>query len=336
MKLIITGGLGYIGSHIIHNLQNSNIMDKIIVIDDLSNSYIDTYNYLKSIVKTKIMLLQMNISDITKDVLEELHIGNNDILLHMASSKYVEESIKDPLLYYDNNISSFVRFLRNLENVGCKNIIFSSSATVYGNCDYEVNENTPLVQIRDLNNPYGKTKSISEVILHDLHRYNKWDVCMLRYFNPVGYKNAKIYNLLNSNEDPSLFSCIIDSYKTKKTFNIFGGDYKTPDGTPIRDFVYVDDLALAHIEFIKRKISDVPKLKIYNIGTGKQTSVKQVIDSINSNLKNPIKYKISDRRPGDAGISHASIEKILAETNWKPNSDVNSICKNVCDYLEDI
>jgi UDP-glucose 4-epimerase len=322
--ILVTGGLGFIGSHTVLELLDKEY--KIIIIDNLSNSSKDVLKVFKNILFFKIDLrnhLQ----------LENLFVKYRiSAVIHFAALKAVGESINNPLQYYDNNICGTMNLLETMRKYDCKKIIFSSSATVYGENTYPVTEDSP-VGI-GLTNPYGKTKYMIEQILSDLYNSDKsWSIIILRYFNPIG---AHPEGLLgeNPNDTPNnLFPYLLKVIANKlPILNIFGADYDTEDGTCIRDFIHVVDLARGHVKALEQMSKDNPKLRVYNLGSGKGTSVKELIGIFEKVNNVVINHKYSARREGDFPVVYANTEKANKELDWQCIYTVEDMCKHGYNY----
>lgn len=317
--ILLTGGLGYIGSHIALELLNSTNEYTVIIIDNLSNcsiSRLEAINKNKINKNNQLIFNELDMIDINK--LELLFITHNiDIVIHLAGLKSVGESVKNPILYYKNNLYCMLNLITIMEKHNCNNLIFSSSATVYGNNKAPYYENMS-VGI-NMSNPYGKTKYIQEEMLKDLYKSNNnWNIIILRYFNPIGHKITELKEEPNGIPN-NLFPYIIKVYnKELPILQIFGNDYNTNDGTCVRDFIHVVDLAKGHInscEYIFNNINI--ELKIYNLGTGNGTSVKQLIGKFEEINNTKINYKYVERREGDLDISYADVSLAYNELNWK-------------------
>ena len=282
MKLILTGGLGYIGLHILHYL---NKFDEIIIIDDYSNSTEKSLLYAQSVQKIK--FINKKISDVS---IGEIPEGDYKCI-HLASSKYVDESYTVPLHYYENNVYEFICLLKLLKQIKCSALIFSSTAAIYKPSNKPVNE-VDGVNHLSLMSPYAQTKYICENILKYV---NDLDVTILRYFNPIGFLNKNIFDLMEK-KDGGLFNNICCSVINKKDFDIYGGDYETHDGTPIRDFIDIEDLASVHVKMLCNK-----GFNVINVGTGDKTSVLDIIKLFG------LKYSIKQRRNGDIPCSCADV-----------------------------
>lgn len=325
MSVLITGGLGYIGSHIALELMNQGLFD-VIVIDNLSNSKIEKLNKIETLNKKikHFFFHEVELLDYNKlvDVFSKYKIK---IVIHMAGLKSVNESIKHPILYYDNNLTSTLNLIKAMNEFSCKNLIFSSSATVYGNQEAPIHEmNLTGVNIT---NPYGKTKFMQEEILKDLYNSdNSWNIIILRYFNPIGHKHELL------KEDPNgipnnLFPYILKVHnKELPILNIYGNDYDTRDGTCIRDFIHVEDLSLGHVkacEYIEN--NENASLKIYNLGSGNGISVLELVNAFEKVNDCKINYKFTERREGDLSESFSDCSKANKELNWKTKKTLDEL-----------
>ena len=289
MRILITGGLGYIGSHLSINLLKYN--HNITIIDQI--------NAIHKINTTNILLNNENVKYIQCDLknINKLNTIFNqnifDIVIHLASYKSVPESLKNPLKYYNNNIIGTLNLLNTMNKHNCNNLIFSSSATVYGDQTYPVDENAQTGI--GITNPYGKTKYMIEEILKDLYDSNDgWNITILRYFNPIGC----MYGFKEDKAATNLYPHIIRCKENNEILKIYGNDYDTPDGTCIRDFIHINDLCEGHVVMLDQK-----GLNIYNLGTGEGTSVLQLVK------KYDILYEFVDRRDGDIDIVYANVDK---------------------------
>lgn len=301
--ILVTGGLGYIGSHICVLLLNLNY--NVIVVDNLSNATYDVYNKIYQITGKYVILYTCDITD--NNMLKNIFKKNNiDHVIHLAGLKSVNESISDPLTYYHNNVTGTIVLLKVMKKYGVHNIIFSSSATVYKPGNVILTENSPLGPI----NPYGQTKLMIEQILLD----SNINYTILRYFNPIGHHQSKLIgNFTGNNIIPKIY----DAIKNNQPLYIYGNDYNTPDGTCLRDYIHVMDLADAHIYFLNNIIKG-----IYNVGTGVGTSVLELVTKLN------IPYIFAPKREGDTPMLVCSIDKIT-KLGWSPKYTIDDICKNI-------
>ncbi len=324
MSILVTGGAGYIGSHTVVELINKGY-DPIIV-DDLSNSKIEVLDRIEKITGTKPKFYQINLLD--KEKFEEVFIKENITdVIHFAGFKAVGESVMKPLMYYNNNLNSTINLLELMIKYSVNNIVFSSSATVYG--DPTVLPITEDCDVGGVTNPYGRTKYMIECILKDVGKANpNLNIAILRYFNPIGAHESGLIG-----EDPNGIPNNLMPYISQvavgklQQLGVFGNDYDTVDGTGVRDYIHVVDLAIGHIAALN-KLSTKPGLVIYNLGTGNGTSVLQMVKAFEdaNNIKVP--YMIKPRREGDIAACYADCSKANKELNWKANKTVKDACKD--------
>jgi len=317
MKVLVTGGLGFIGSHTVVELQNEGF--EVVIIDDLSNSSIDVLEGITSITGKAPIFEKLDLKE--KGKVESFFNLHNDIVgvIHFAASKAVGESVVKPLLYYENNISTLVYVLKSVVNLEASNFIFSSSCTVYGQADeLPILEGAPVKQAES---PYGNTKQIGEEIIKDVCKvHDSFNAIALRYFNPIGaHKSAKIGELplgIPQNLVPFITQTAAG---LRQQLSVFGDDYPTPDGTCIRDYIHVVDLAKAHVVALQRLLDKKNKVnyEVFNIGTGKGSSVMEVIKSFEKVSKQKLNYIIAPRRPGDITQAYADTTKSNTELGWK-------------------
>ncbi|MCF8297415.1 MAG: UDP-glucose 4-epimerase GalE [Saprospiraceae bacterium] len=308
MKILVTGGTGFIGSHTVVELQQSGF--DVIIVDDLSNSNIKVLDNIQKITGIKPEFEKFNLCDaeMTKMFFE----NNKDIegIIHFAAFKAVGESVEKPLSYYRNNLNSLINVLDCMSGFNIKNIVFSSSCTVYGQPDIlPVTEQAP---IKFAESPYGNTKQICEEIILDNSKVSEIKAIALRYFNPIGAHESALIGELPLGVPNNLMPFITQTaIGRRNVLRVFGGDYQTPDGTGIRDYIHVVDLAKAHVIAVKRMIENKTKsnFEVFNLGTGNGFSVLDVIKSFEKTTGIKLNYKIVDRRPGD-------IEKVWADTTY--------------------
>lgn len=325
MKVLVTGGLGYIGSHTCVELLNEG--NEVIVIDNLSNSKIEVKDKIFEITGKNVKFYEGDMLD--KSLLEKIFNENEiDSVIHFAGFKAVGESVKKPLMYYRNNIDSTINLLEVMNQFGCKSLVFSSSATVYG-----LQETSKLVETMEKktpSNPYGKTKSMIEEILDDLYvSDNEWKITILRYFNPVGAHESGLIG-----EDPNGIPNNLMPYILKvaahelECLTIFGNDYDTPDGTCIRDYIHVVDLAKGHIKALNKMNTSMPNLYVYNLGSGNGVSVSEIVSNFETvnNLK--LNYRYGARREGDLPAMFADASKALRELEWKTEKSLEDMCRD--------
>ena len=323
-KILVTGGMGYIGSHTVVQLIEEGY--EPIIVDNLCNSKPEVLNRIEKITGKKPLFFEFDVRDEQK--LDEV-FSKYDIfaVIHFAGLKSVGESVQKPQLYFDNNIGSTEVLLKVMEKHGCKNIVFSSSATVYGNPErvpiYEEDKLGPTT------NPYGETKLQIEYLLKKVANNDKnWNIVLLRYFNPIGAHKSGLIG-----EDPQGIPNNLMPYITQvavgklEQLRVFGSDYDTPDGTGVRDYIHVDDLAHGHILAIK-KIEEKPGLLIYNLGTGKGTSVLELVHAFEEANNIKIKYQIVDRRPGDIAECYANADKAYKEMGFKCTRSIVDACRD--------
>ena len=326
-NILVTGGLGYIGSHTVVELLKNNY--HVVIIDNLSNSKIETLESIKKITNKDVIFYQNDVCD--KEALRKIFKENKiDSVIHFAGFKAVGESVLKPLKYYRNNLDSTITLLEIMEEFSCYNIIFSSSATVYGKPkSLPIKEDFPL----STTNPYGTTKLFIEHILEDLYiSNNQWNITILRYFNPIGADKSGLIGE-NPKDIPNNLMPYIVKVATGELqeLSVFGNDYDTPDGTGVRDYIHVVDLANGHVLSLK---NNEPGIKIYNLGTGKGTSVLELVNTFEkvNNLK--IKKKIAPRRPGDIDACYASCDKAMKELGFKAQYNIDEMCKDAYNFVK--
>lgn len=316
-KILVTGGLGFIGSHTVVELQNVGM--EVVIIDDLSNSNIDVLDGITSISGVKPEFHQFDLKD--KLAVKSFFATHQDIqgVIHFAASKAVGESVDQPLKYYENNINTLVYLLQEVEQLAHSNFIFSSSCTVYGQAkELPINESAP-VQLAE--SPYGNTKQIGEEIIQDHCNVSvNFNTIALRYFNPIGaHESAKIGELPKG-VPQNLIPFITQTAAGLRTqLSVFGDDYPTHDGTCIRDYIHVVDLAKAHVIALTRLLDgqNTANYEVFNLGTGKGSSVLDVIKSFESTTGQKLNYAIAPRRPGDVISAYANTDKANEVLGWK-------------------
>ena len=324
MRILVTGGAGYIGSHTCLELLNQG--HEVVVADNLCNSCEEALNRVKELTGKDLTFYKVDLLD--KEGLDQMFDQEKiDAVIHFAGLKAVGESVAKPLEYYHNNITGTLNLCDSMRNHGVKKIIFSSSATVYGDPAFvPITEDCPKGKIT---NPYGQTKSMLEQVLTDLHVADpEWNVILLRYFNPVGaHESGRI------GEDPTGIPNNLTPYITQvavgklKEVNVFGNDYDTPDGTGVRDYIHVMDLADGHVKALK-KFADKPDVYIYNLGTGRGYSVLEMIHSFSKAVGHEIPYVIKPRRPGDIATCYADATKPKEELGWVAKRGVDEMCRD--------
>ena len=323
MNILVTGGCGYIGSHTCCELLNKG--HNVIIIDNLSNSKKEVVNYIKEITGRDVTLYIGDVCD--KDLLRKIFNKNKiDSVIHFAGYKAVGESVKLPLKYYRNNLDSTLSLCEVMSEFDCKNLVFSSSATVYGiPKKLPIKEDFPL----STTNPYGTTKLMIERILKDFYTSdNTWHIALLRYFNPIGAHSSGLLG-----EDPNGIPNNLMPYIVKvatgelECLSIFGDDYDTKDGTGVRDYIHVVDLALGHIAAIE-KIDKEPGVYTYNLGTGVGYSVLELVKTFSKVNNIIVNYKIAPRRPGDIAECYADTTKASDELHWHATKTIEDMCRD--------
>lgn len=329
MNILVTGGAGYIGSHTCIELLNEGY--NVCIVDNLNNSNINNISKIKKITNKNIKFFNFDLTNIDNfNILNDLHF---DYIIHFAAYKHVNESIIKVIEYYNNNICSLLNVVKYFENK-CKNIIFSSSCTVYSNIEkVPINETNDLGNIFTSKSPYGSSKIMCEKILYDLIKYNPgWNIISLRYFNPVGCHESGIIGeeFKNNKQYMNLFPSILNSIHNSNKIKIYGNDFLTPDGTCVRDYIHVMDVARAHVLALNKKYNSYV---IYNIGLDKGFSVLEIIQEF---IKNGIKieYEIVDKREGDVGIMYSDSRKIKNELYWKPIYNLSDIVLHTIKYYK--
>lgn len=322
-KILVTGAAGYIGSHTCLELLKSGF--DVIALDNLSNSKYEALVRVEKLAGKKIKFYQADIKDV--EAIDKIFKDNKiDAVIHFAGLKAVGESSKIPLEYYKNNISGTLNLCEIMQKYNVFNLVFSSSATVYGKPKtVPITEDFPL----EATNPYGRTKLFLEYILKDIANANKkFNVILLRYFNPIGAHESGLIG-----EDPNGIPNNLLPYITQVSLgklpylNVFGDDYNTKDGTGVRDYIHVVDLSIGHVLALK-KLKENPGIAIYNLGTGKGYSVLEIIKSFEQASGKKIPYKITARRPGDIDACYADTTKAFKELGFKAKYDINKMCKD--------
>ncbi|HFU4450931.1 TPA: UDP-glucose 4-epimerase GalE [Streptococcus suis] len=327
MSILVTGGAGYIGSHTVVELLK--LGKEVVIVDNLSNSSILVLDRIETITGKRPTFYELDVAD--KVALREVFEKENiEAAIHFAGYKAVGESVEKPVMYYENNIMSTLALVEVMAEFGVKKIVFSSSATVYG-----LNNPSPLVETMPTSatNPYGYTKVMLEQILRDVEVADKeWSVALLRYFNPIGAHESGLIG-----EDPAgipnnLMPFVAQVAVGKRPeLSVFGNDYDTVDGTGVRDYIHVIDLALGHIKALE-KISTTEGVHTYNLGSGQGTSVLELVQAFEKVNGVPVPYKIVDRRPGDVATCYANADKALAELNWKTEKTIEDMCRDTWNW----
>ena len=328
MNILVTGGAGFIGSHTLIELHNAG--HNTVVIDNLSNSNPTSLKRVGELIHAEIPFYQVDIRD--REGLEKVMTNHHfDACIHFAGLKAVGESVEKPWEYYDNNIAGTLVLLDALRKHNCKNIIFSSSATVYGDPQIiPITEECPKGQCT---NPYGKTKSMLEDIMMDMQKADpEWNIVLLRYFNPIGaHPSGRIGE--NPNGIPNNLMPYVTQVAVgkRKELGVFGNDYPTPDGTGVRDYIHVVDLAKGHVaalQAIERKCG----LGIYNLGTGHGYSVLQLVETFKKVNDIDIPYSIKPRRAGDIATCYSNPAKAEKELGWKAQYGLDEMCRDAWNW----
>ena len=327
MKVLVTGGAGYIGSHTMVELLNAGY--DVVCIDDFSNSKPETLENVKKITNKNFIFYEGDVccKDILNKIFDEQKI---DVVIHFAGYKAVGESVKLPIKYYRNNLDSTLSLLEVMNSHNCKNIVFSSSATVYGKP-----EKLPIKEDSKLSttNPYGTTKLMIERILKDLyHSDNNWSIAILRYFNPVGAHESGLIgedpNGIPNNLMPYIVKVATKEYPNLK---VFGNDYDTKDGTGVRDYIHVVDLAKGHVKAIE-KINKANGVDCYNLGTGCGYSVLNLVETFKKVNNVDVPYEIVERRPGDIDACYADPTYAEEQLKWKALKNIDDMCKDAYNF----
>ncbi len=321
MRILVTGGAGYIGSHTCVALLEGGY--DVTVVDNLSNSSMESLRRVQSITGRTLDFFETDIQD-TRALAQVFKSNPIDGVIHFAGLKAVGESVEFPMKYYQNNIAGTLNLLQVMEQFDVKRIVFSSSATVYGNpVSLPIREDFSL----SVTNPYGRTKLMIEDILRDVHTADhSWDVILLRYFNPVGaHASGQIGedpNGIPNNLMPFISQVAVGALPE---VNVFGDDYDTPDGTGVRDYIHVVDLARGHLKALAR-IFERPGVAVYNLGTGQGYSVLEMIGSFARVTGQPVPYKVVERRQGDIAACWADPAKAFRELGWKAEKNLDDMC----------
>jgi UDP-glucose 4-epimerase len=321
--ILVTGGAGFIGSHACVELLSADY--NVIVIDNLSNSKKEALNRVESITGKKLIFYENDLTNFeaVSKIFESHHI---DAVIHFAGFKAVGESVEKPLCYYQNNLDSTIILCQAMQKYDVFNIVFSSSATVYGDPDtVPIREDFPLTAV----NPYGRTKLYNEEILRDLYTSDeRWNVALLRYFNPVGaHESGRIGE--DPHDIPNNLMPFISQVAVGKLdyLSVFGNDYDTEDGTGVRDYIHVVDLAVGHLKALE-KLEENPGVVTYNLGTGRGYSVLEVVRAFEKASGKDIPYQITGRRPGDAAVCYADPSKAEEELGWTAKRSLEDMCRD--------
>ena len=331
MSILVTGGAGYIGSHTVVELLNEG--KEAIIIDNFSNSKPSVLEAIRKITNRDFKFYEIDYLD--RKALEKVFEENNiEAVLNFAGYKAVGESVRKPLEYYENNISGAIVLLETMKKYNVKKFIFSSSATVYG--DPEIIPITEECKTGGTTNPYGTTKLFIEQILKDLYNSdNEWDIAILRYFNPVGAHESGLIGEEPQGIPNNLMPYIVRVASGElEQLSVFGNDYNTPDGTGVRDYIHVVDLAKGHIKALEKLEKEQKGIYIYNLGTGIGYSVLDMVKAFEKTTGKEINYKIVDRRPGDIATCYSNPQKAKNELGWEANKTLQDMCNDSWKYIQ--
>ena len=322
-------GTGYIGSHTCVELLNAGY--EVVIIDNLYNSKLEVVDKIEQLTNKKFAFYENDVCD--EEAVRRIFTDHKiDAVIHFAGYKAVGESVAKPLMYYQNNLDSTIVLCKVMNEFNCKRIVFSSSATVYGDpASLPIKEDFPL----STTNPYGTTKLFIERILTDLQYADKeWSVGLLRYFNPIGAHESGLLGESPNDIPNNLMPYIVKvANKELPHLNVFGDDYNTPDGTGVRDYIHVVDLALGHIKAVE-KIAQGSGVKIYNLGTGNGFSVLDLVKTFARVNNIEVPYKITDRRPGDIAACYADPTKAKEELGWSAQKGIEEMCRDAWNFVQ--
>lgn len=329
MKILVTGGLGFIGSHTIVALYKAK--HSVVIADNLSNSKKEVLDILQDLTQESIPFYKVDVTDKT-EVNKLFEKYQFDGVIHFAGYKAVGESTEQPLMYYYNNLLSTIILAQSCKDYGVKKFVFSSSATVYGD------SKSPLIETMKLlptTNPYGETKAMCERILKDLHASdNYFEIALLRYFNPIGAHPSGLIGEVPNGTPNNLMPYITQVARGIRThLNVFGNDYPTIDGTGVRDYIHVMDLAEGHVAALESVSEGV---HIYNLGTGNGTSVLQLIEAFEKANNIKIPYKIVERRPGDIATCYANNNKAKQHLRWVAKRNIEEMCRDAWHFEKSV
>lgn len=331
MPILLTGGAGYIGSHTAVELLNKG--KELVIIDDFSNSNSKALDAIRKITGKDFKFYEMDYKD--REKLEKVFEENEiEAVINFAGFKAVGESVKKPIEYYINNVSGALVLLETMKKYNCKKFIFSSSATVYGEP-----ERIPLTEncrVGGTTNPYGTTKLFIEQILKDIYNSDdSWDICILRYFNPVGSHESGLIGEEPQGIPNNLMPYIVRVASGQlEQLSVFGNDYDTHDGTGVRDYIHVVDLAKGHVKALEKINKEGQGLYIYNLGTGTGYSVLDMVNAFEKSTGRKVNYKITARRAGDIAVCYADPKKAKEELGWVAEKNLEDMCKDSWNYIE--
>lgn len=329
MKILVTGGCGYIGSHTVVELLKENY--EVVIIDNFSNSKKEVLNAIQKITNKTVTFYEGDVCD--KKLLSQIFTEHKiDAVIHFAGYKAVGESVQKPLMYYRNNIDSTLSLCEVMNEFGCKKLVFSSSATVYGSPKtLPIKEDFPL----STTNPYGTTKLYIERILRDVHHADPtWGIALLRYFNPIGAHESGLIGENPNNIPNNLMPYIMKvAIKELPIVNVFGDDYDTKDGTGVRDYIHVVDLAKGHVKAIQYLMNHAG-IDAYNLGTGNGFSVLELIQTFEKVNHIEIPYQVTVRRPGDIASCYADVSYAEEKLKWKAEKTIEEMCQSAYAYVK--
>lgn len=330
MKILVTGGTGFIGSHTCVELIEAG--NDVVIIDNLYNSQKEVIDKIEKITGTRPAFYEIDCC--SEEALEQVFQEHTiDAAIHFAGYKAVGESVQKPIMYYENNIGSTLALCKVMGRHGCKRLVFSSSATVYGNpASVPIYEDFPL---GPTTNPYGSTKLMIEQILKDLYvSDHEWNIALLRYFNPIGAHSSGLLGE-SPNDIPNNLMPYIAKVANKELpyLHVYGNDYDTPDGTGVRDYIHVVDLAKGHVNAVQKVMESIG-VDCYNLGTGIGYSVLDVVDAFSKVNGVDVPYQIDPRRAGDIATCYASTEKAMKELGWKAEKNLEDMCRDAWHFLQ--
>ena len=331
MSILVTGGTGFIGSHTCVELLDAGY--EVVIIDNLYNSQRETVDKIEKITNKKVTFYEADCMD--EEALEQIFENHAiEAVIHFAGYKAVGESVAKPLMYYENNLMSTLALCKVMGKHGCKRLVFSSSATVYGDPQrIPIDEEC---RLGPTTNPYGTTKLMIEQILRDLYRSDEtWNIALLRYFNPIGAHKSALLGESPNDIPNNLMPYIVKVANKELPFlHVFGDDYDTPDGTGIRDYIHVVDLAKGHVNAVRKLLNESIGVNAYNLGTGNGYSVLDVVHTFARVNDVEVPYQIDPRRPGDIATCYAQPEKAWKELGWKAQMGLEEMCRDAWNFVK--
>lgn len=331
MSILVTGGTGFIGSHTCVELLDAGY--EVVIIDNLYNSQRETVDKIEKITNKKVTFYEADCMD--EEALEQIFENHAiEAVIHFAGYKAVGESVAKPLMYYENNLMSTLALCKVMGKHGCKRLVFSSSATVYGDPQrIPIDEEC---RLGPTTNPYGTTKLMIEQILRDLYRSDEtWNIALLRYFNPIGAHKSALLGESPNDIPNNLMPYIVKVANKELPFlHVFGDDYDTPDGTGVRDYIHVVDLAKGHVNAVRKLLNESIGVNEYNLGTGNGYSVLDVVHTFARVNDVEVPYQIDPRRPGDIATCYAQPEKAWKELGWKAQMGLEEMCRDAWNFVK--